>query len=66
MIIAKRSPLTGILNKRNIDITFDEYNEWLDGGIPIQMCFPNLSEDDREFLLTGLLPSEWDIVCPDV
>lgn len=26
----------------------------------IQKCFPHLTEDDREFIMTGSTPEEWD------
>jgi len=31
----------------------------------VQEFFPNLSADDREFLLTGITPKEWEILYPD-
>ena len=39
-------------------------SEWLQMDRPvrplIQRAFPDLSADDREFILTGVSPEEWD------
>jgi hypothetical protein len=37
----------------------DDANEWLNGGL-IQQCFPYLSADDREILMTGIDKQGWD------
>ena len=33
---------------------------WMEKGMNIQDAFPMLGDDEREFLLTGLTPEEWD------
>ena len=33
---------------------------WMEKGMNIQDAFPMLSDDQREFLMTGLTPEEWD------
>lgn len=53
------STLTQKRNTREIPITRDEYHAWTISGDLIQDYFPQLSEDDREFLLTGITPEEW-------
>lgn len=58
MEITRRSPLTGRENTRNIPVTADQLIRWKDGGL-IQHVMPQLSEDDREFLLSGLTPEDW-------
>lgn len=59
MNITKRSPFSGQLNTRDIDITEDQLHAWADGKL-IQDAMPNLSADDREFIMTGITPQEWD------
>lgn len=59
MLIKKISPLSGTVNEREIDIT-PEQLQWWNSGALIQDVMPNLSADDREFLMTGILPEEWD------
>jgi hypothetical protein len=38
---------------------FGCFNEWQAGKL-IQDAFPMLNADQREFLLTGLTPEQWD------
>jgi hypothetical protein len=37
----------------------DDANEWINGGL-IQNCFPYLSADEREILMTGIDSQSWD------
>ncbi len=41
------------------DQFFVSWLEWTQGSL-IQVAFEYLDADAREFLITGLLPSEWD------
>ena len=59
MNITKRSQLTGIEHTREIECTEEGMQSWLSGNYLIQRAFPNLSADDREFILTGITPEEW-------
>lgn len=59
--VTKRSPFTGKLNTLKIDITEQEYQDYLAGKLPpIQYAFPHLSADDREFLISGCTAEDWD------
>jgi len=59
MLIKTRSILTGITHTRDIDVTPEQIHEWENGGL-IQDVLPHLSPDDREFLMTGITPKEWE------
>jgi hypothetical protein len=59
MIIVRQSPFTGKFNVRELDITEEQCDRWANGEL-IQVAFPNLSPDDREFFKTGITPEEWD------
>lgn len=59
MLIEKISFFTGKKHIRDLDITKEQFNEWM-SGVSIQNAFPNLSPDDREFLMTGATKDEWD------
>jgi hypothetical protein len=39
---------------------FDRYQHWLHDGGLIQQHLPDLSNEDREVLLSGIGPEEWD------
>lgn len=59
MLITKQSSITGKTHTRDIPITADQLNVLGVSPLPIQQILPNLSADDREFLMTGITPEEW-------
>ena len=59
MLITKRSSITGNSHSREINVTQAQLDSWA-SGMFIQNAMPNLSTDDREFLMTGVTPEEWD------
>ncbi len=60
MQITRKSMLTGVERTKDIDCTFEQFDAWQNKGVLIQNAFPNLSQDDREFILTGSSREEWD------
>ncbi len=58
MKITKVSTLTGIIHTREIPVTAAQLLKWDEGEL-IQNAMPNLSPDDREFLMSGITPEEW-------
>jgi hypothetical protein len=48
----------------DIPCTLEQYGAWQDGTL-IQEAMPNLTPDEREFLITGITPWEWDEVFGD-
>ena len=66
--VTARSGLTGETNKRVIPVTKQGLMRGLAdhaAGALIQNVFPDLSTDDREFLMTGITPEEWDAAFGD-
>ena len=59
MKITRTSMTSGNINTMDIDVTFDQYQSWIDGEL-IQVAMPHLSADEREFIKTGITPSEWE------
>lgn len=59
MIITRRNPFTSEMISREIDVTQHEYDNWLNGQL-IQDAMPHLSADEREFIMTGITPEQWD------
>jgi hypothetical protein len=59
MKIVRISVLTGKETTREIDVTDAMILAWMQGGL-IQDVMPNLSADDREFIMTGITPEEWE------
>ena len=61
MLISNTSILTGVTRTVDLPVTKDELERWSNGEL-IQYVFPHLSDDDREFLMTGITPEEWDSI----
>lgn len=58
MKITRKSPFTGTVNTMDIDVTDVQIERWKSGTL-IQNAMPNLSADEREFIMTGITPEEW-------
>jgi len=59
MLITRNSPFTGTTISMNIDITQAQLDAWQAGAL-IQDAMPNISADEREFIMTGITAEEWD------
>lgn len=59
MIVTRTSPLTGKLRHMDLDVTEDQLLRWSRGAL-VQDVFPHLTADQREFLMSGLTPEEFD------
>ena len=58
----RKSLLTGNVNKMYLDITQEQIAEWnapAEKRRLIQDIFPNLNDDEREFIMTGYTPADW-------
>ena len=62
MVLVKRdSPLTGKENEMVLDISDEQIVEWNspDRKKLIQDIFPNLTDVEREFIMTGYTAQDW-------
>ena len=59
MLITKVSPLTGKSNTMDISVTGKQLQEWQKGTL-IQEAMPNLTPDEREFIMTGSTTADWE------
>lgn len=63
MIVTRKSELTGRYNSMDIPLSEEEFdrclNNWKNGML-IQNAFPMLNADQREFIMTGITPKDWD------
>ena len=60
MLITRKSMLTGIERTLDIPCTQEQLDAWNQGQDLIQRIMPDLTEDQREFIMTGCTPEEWD------
>ena len=60
--LERKCPFTGVFNTMELPLTVSEYdrgmNLWEDGAL-IQVAFPTLSAEHREFVKTGITPEMW-------
>jgi hypothetical protein len=59
MLITRTSTLSGHTSSMDIDVTLEQVASWEQGEL-VQNAMPNLSADEREFIMTGITPTEWD------
>ena len=59
MLIKRQSMLSGLIHEMDIDVTNEQLAQWLAGSL-IQNVMPHLPPEHREFLMTGIIPSEWN------
>lgn len=58
MLITRKSRLTGKERALEIDVTEAQMKAWR-SGVMIQRAMPNVSPEDREFILSGITKEEW-------
>lgn len=59
MKVSMISQLTGKGHTMEIDVTPEQIKAW-ENGMLIQRAMPNLTADEREFLMSGITKEEWD------
>ena len=64
MKITKTSLLTGITRTIDFDVTPEQLQLWQNGAL-IQDVMPNLTAEQREFLISGSTQEEWDEAYPE-
>lgn len=62
MKVSRKSQITGRHATMELPITMAQWTEWMSSRRTrlIQDIFPQLTDEQREFLLTGITPEEWD------
>lgn len=65
MLITRKSMLTGIERTFDIPCTQEQLDAWNTGQDLIQRIMPDLTENQREFIMTGCTPEEWDAASED-
>jgi ribosome recycling factor len=59
MIITRRSILDRKIREMDINVTPEQLRQWRNGAL-IQVVMPQLTPDEREFIMTGIVPEEWE------
>lgn len=58
-VVTKQSPISKTYHVVTMSLTDEQYSNWL-GGELIQNALPHLTAEEREFLMTGITPDEWN------
>lgn len=58
MIIERQSIVSGNINTMDINVTDEQISRW-EAGELIQNAMPDLTPDEREFIMTGVTSEEW-------
>ena len=59
MMIQRYCMIIGKVQQMDLPITEEQLRWWKQGAL-VQDVFPHLSSDQREFLLSGLLPGQFE------
>lgn len=60
--VTTKSSFTGAVNTMTLPVTEAQLDRFFRREALIQDIFPDLSDEQREFLLTGVTPAEWNAV----
>ena len=64
-MVIRQSPMSGKKHMMFIPgATEQQFRDWQEKGLHIQDAFPNLDAPEREFLLSGTTPTEWEAAFP--
>ncbi len=64
MIIKRTSQISGRTNVWDIPCTPEQLHAYNEGEL-IQNAMPHLTADQREFIMTGITPEEWNNAFPE-
>jgi len=63
MRVTRTSTYSDTINTQEIDVSHEQLDAWR-SGVSIQVAMPNLSADEREFIMTGITSDEWNKLFP--
>ena len=64
MQVTRTSMISGMTRTLDLPITLEQVAAYNRGAL-VQDAFPDLSEDLREFFISGITAEEWDEAFPD-
>ena len=64
--VTAKSIIDGSVSSRSMIVTPEQLEAYFESGELIQNSLPQLNEDDREFLVTGITPDSWQDLFGDL
>ena len=64
MFITRTSQWSGITRTIDLNVSEEQITKWLDGEL-IQDAMPQLTQAEREFIMTGMTEEEWNEIFND-
>jgi hypothetical protein len=63
-LVVRYSMFSGKFNKVILKLTEEQYDLWKRKRMLIQDALPHLDKDEREFLMSGYTPEDWEAMFP--
>ena len=60
VLVHKKSTVSGRVNSMLLPTTQGKIEYWIESGKLIQDVMPDLNDNQREFLMSGITPREWN------
>jgi hypothetical protein len=60
MYIKRKSAISGIERTRSIPVNPDDYIAYKSGVVNMEESMPYLTDEDRDFIISGIIPEEWE------
>tara|TARA_R100000687_G_C6393261_1_gene138312 strand:+ start:258 stop:464 length:207 start_codon:yes stop_codon:yes gene_type:complete len=64
MIVTRKSMFSGETHRMDLPITESQLARW-EAGTLIQVAMPQLTVEQREFMMTGAVDNEWNMLLPE-
>lgn len=64
MKFIRKSIISGVVREMDLPVTEEQYEQY-ENGMFVQDAFPQLTADEREFIISGITSNEWDEMIND-
>jgi len=65
MLVYRKNILTDEVNSMDLPVTQKQLDIYENTNTLVQDVFPDLTADQREFLISGMTPSDFTLLCED-
>jgi len=65
MLVYRENIISGKVNVMSLPVTQTQLDTYQNTNVLVQDIFPDLTADQREFLISGFMPGEFDTLCEE-